>query len=193
MTRYVVEMKPKNLDNIIAMVALYRPGPMDFIPSYIKRMHGEEPIEYRHPSLEPIFSDTYGIPIYQEQIMRAAVEMAGYTASESDDLRKAISKKQADKIAKHKQKFIKGASKTMPKETAERFSPIGRSLPDTVSTRAYAADYGVISVQTGLPEDALPGRVHDRAHVGLQERHGPHRPVCRRTHARSASTFSRRM
>ena len=103
MTRWVVEMKPRNLDNIIAMVALYRPGPMDFIPSYIRRMHGEEPIDYRHPSLEPIFSDTYGIPVYQEQIMRAAVEIGGFTRSESDDLRKAISKKLADKIAKNKE------------------------------------------------------------------------------------------
>ena len=61
------------------MVALFRPGPMEFIPDYISRMHGEEAVEYRHPALEPIFKDTYGIPMYQEQIMRAAVELAGYT------------------------------------------------------------------------------------------------------------------
>ncbi len=93
---------------------------MDFIPSYIRRMHGEEPIEYRHPALEPIFRDTYGIPVYQEQIMRAAVEIGGFTRSESDDLRKAISKKMADKIAKNKEKFVKGAVERgiMDKETA---------------------------------------------------------------------------
>ena len=150
MTRWVVEMKPKNLDNIIAMVALYRPGPMDFIPSYIKRMHGEEAIDYRHPSLAPIFSDTYGIPVYQEQIMRAAVELAGYSRSESDDLRKAISKKQADKIAKHKDKFIHGASeKTMDKETATAIFEDWEKFARYGFNKSHAADYGLISVQTG--------------------------------------------
>ncbi|MEW6406457.1 MAG: DNA polymerase III subunit alpha, partial [Chloroflexota bacterium] len=91
MTRWLVQMKPKTLDNIIAMVALYRPGPMAFIPDYIARMHGEAEVEYRDLSLAPIFQDTYGIPVYQEQLMRAAVELAGYTPSESDELRKAIS------------------------------------------------------------------------------------------------------
>jgi DNA polymerase-3 subunit alpha len=109
MTRYLLQMKPQNLDNIIAMVALFRPGPMDFIPSYIKRMHGEEPVTYRHPLLEKVFKDTYGIPIYQEQIMFAAMDMANYSASEADELRKAISKKNADAIQKHKVKFIEGA------------------------------------------------------------------------------------
>ncbi|HEY3312416.1 MAG TPA: DNA polymerase III subunit alpha, partial [Anaerolineales bacterium] len=150
MTRWVVEMKPKSLDNIIAMVALYRPGPMDFIPSYIKRMHGEEQIEYRHPSLEPIFSDTYGIPVYQEQIMRAAVELAGYSRSESDELRKAISKKQADKIIKHKEKFIKGASAgTMDKETATAIFEDWEKFARYGFNKSHAADYGLISVQTG--------------------------------------------
>src|SRR5688572_9174878 len=96
-----------DLDNIIAMVALYRPGPMAFIPDYIARMHGQAEVEYRHPSLEPIFSDTFGIPVYQEQLMRAAVELAGYTPSESDELRKAISKKNKKDIDKHREKFVK--------------------------------------------------------------------------------------
>jgi len=102
MTRYLVQMKPKNLANVIAMVALYRPGPLEFIPTYINRMHGKEETTYRHPLLEPIFNETYGIPVYQEQIMRAAVDLAGYTMSESDELRKVISKKQKDKLQKHR-------------------------------------------------------------------------------------------
>ncbi len=119
MTRFLVQMKPQNLSNVIAMVALFRPGPMEFIPQYINRLHGE-PVEYRHPILEPIFKETYGIGIYQEQIMQAAVDIAGYTLAESDDLRKAISKKQADKIQKHKKKFIKGAvQKGLEEKTAE--------------------------------------------------------------------------
>lgn len=120
MTRWLVQMKPKNLDNIIAMVALYRPGPMAFIPDYISRMHGESEVQYRHPAMEPIFKDTYGIPVYQEQLMRAAVELAGYTPSESDELRKAISKKNKENIEKHRAKFVKGAvEKGMEQSTAD--------------------------------------------------------------------------
>ncbi len=120
MTRWLVQMKPKNLDNIIAMVALYRPGPMAFIPDYISRMHGESEVEYRHPAMEPIFKDTFGIPVYQEQLMRAAVELAGYTPSESDELRKAISKKKKEDIDKHRAKFVKGAvEKGMEQSTAD--------------------------------------------------------------------------
>jgi len=157
MTRYVVEMKPKNLDNIIAMVALYRPGPMDFIPSYIKRMHGEEPIEYRHPSLEPIFCDTYGIPVYQEQIMRAAVEIAGFTRSESDDLRKAISKKLAEKIAKNKEKFIQGASeRVMDKATATAIFEDWEQFARYGFNKSHAADYGLVSVQTAFLKAHYP-------------------------------------
>src|SRR5512145_309318 len=111
MRRWLMQMKPKELANVIAMVALFRPGPMDFIPGYIRRMHGEEPVEFRHPSLEPIFKETYGYPVYQEQLMSAAVKLAGYSPSESDELRKAISKKQKDKLEKHREKFVKGAVK----------------------------------------------------------------------------------
>ncbi|HEX2696613.1 MAG TPA: DNA polymerase III subunit alpha, partial [Anaerolineales bacterium] len=108
MTRYLIQMKPKSLDNIIAMVALYRPGPMAFIPDYIARMHGQAQVEYRHPAMAPIFDSTYGIPVYQEQLMRAAVDLAGYTPSESDELRKAISKKKKEDIEKHRKKFVEG-------------------------------------------------------------------------------------
>ncbi len=149
MTRYVVQMQPHNVDNVIAMVALYRPGPMDFIPNYIKRMHGEEQVEYRHPALEPIFAETYGIPVYQEQIMRAAVDLAGYTMSESDELRKAIAKKQKDKLEKHKQKFIKGAEeRDMLHDTAEAIFSDWEEFARYGFNKAHAADYGVISVQT---------------------------------------------
>ncbi|MEW5829814.1 MAG: DNA polymerase III subunit alpha [Chloroflexota bacterium] len=157
MTRWVVEMKPRSLDHIIAIVALYRPGPMDFIPSYVKRMNGEESIEYRHPSMEPIFRDTYGIAVYQEQIMRAVVELAGYTRSESDDLRKAISKKQADKIAKHKEKFIKGASaKTMDKATATAIFEDWEQFARYGFNKSHAADYGLIAVQTAYLKTHYP-------------------------------------
>jgi DNA polymerase-3 subunit alpha len=149
MTRYLVQMKPKTLDNIIAMVALYRPGPMAFIPDYIARMHGEAEVEYRHPALEPIFQDTYGIPVYQEQLMRAAVELAGYTPSESDELRKAISKKKKEEIEKHRNKFVAGAVKNgITKEIAEAIYSDWEEFARYGFNKSHAADYGVISVQT---------------------------------------------
>jgi DNA polymerase III subunit alpha len=151
MTRWVIEMKPRNLDNIIAMVALYRPGPMDFIPDYIKRMHGEAPIEYRHPSLAPIFGDTYGIPVYQEQIMRAAVEIGGFTRSESDDLRKAISKKMADKIEENKQKFIKGAVEkgVMDKTTATAIFEDWEQFARYGFNKCLPGDVEILDADTG--------------------------------------------
>ncbi len=149
MTRWLVQMKPKTLDNIIAMVALYRPGPMAFIPDYIARMNGEAEVEYRHPKMEPIFSDTYGIPVYQEQLMRAAVELAGYTPSESDELRKAISKKKKEDIEKHRNKFVEGAVKQgMDKATAEAIYSDWEEFARYGFNKSHAADYGVIAVET---------------------------------------------
>src|SRR5215216_4076292 len=157
MTRYLVQMKPKTLDNIIAMVALYRPGPMAFIPDYIARMHGEAQVEYRHPALEPIFRDTYGIPVYQEQLMHAAVELAGYTPSESDELRKAISKKKKEEIEKHRNKFVAGAVKNgMPKETAEAIYSDWEEFARYGFNKSHAADYGVIAVQTAYLKAHYP-------------------------------------
>jgi DNA polymerase III subunit alpha len=157
MTRYLIQMKPKTLDNIIAMVALYRPGPMAFIPDYIARMHGEAEVEYRHPALEPIFQDTYGIPVYQEQLMRAAVELAGYTPSESDELRKAISKKKKEEIEKHRNKFVAGAVKNgMEKEIAEAIYSDWEEFARYGFNKSHAADYGVISVQTAYLKANYP-------------------------------------
>lgn len=157
MTRWLVQMKPKNLDNIIAMVALYRPGPMQFIPDYIARMHGEAEVEYRHPSMAPIFQDTYGIPVYQEQLMRAAVELAGYTPSESDELRKAISKKKKEEIEKHRAKFVKGAvEKGMEQSTADAIYSDWEEFARYGFNKSHAADYGVIAVQTAYLKAHYP-------------------------------------
>ncbi|MFT3892082.1 MAG: DNA polymerase III subunit alpha [Anaerolineales bacterium] len=157
MTRWLVEMKPKTLDNIIAMVALYRPGPMAFIPDYIARMKGEAEVEYRHPKMEPIFSDTYGIPVYQEQLMRAAVELAGYTPSESDELRKAISKKNKEEIEKHRNKFVNGAVKQgIEQETAESIYSDWEEFARYGFNKSHAADYGVIAVETAFLKAHYP-------------------------------------
>ncbi|MBK9781272.1 MAG: DNA polymerase III subunit alpha [Anaerolineales bacterium] len=150
MTRWLVQMKPKNLDNIIAMVALYRPGPMAFIPDYIARMHGEAEVEYRHPSMEPIFSDTYGIPVYQEQLMRAAVELAGYTPSESDELRKAISKKKKEDIEKHRAKFVKGAvEKGIEQSTADAIYSDWEEFARYGFNKCLPGDVEILDAATG--------------------------------------------
>ena len=150
MTRWIVQMKPRSLANVIAMVALFRPGPMDFIPQYIKRMHGEEIVEYKHPALERIMKETYGIAVYQEQVMFAAIEMAGYTASEADNLRKAISKKNKDAIEKHRKMFVEGCVKhDIAEETAKAIFEEWENFARYGFNKSHAADYGVIAVQTG--------------------------------------------
>jgi DNA polymerase-3 subunit alpha len=151
MTKWLVQMKPQSLDNIIAMVALYRPGPMDFIPDYISRMHGEAEVEYRHPALEPIFGDTYGIPLYQEQLMRAAIELAGFSPSESDELRAAISKKKTKEIENQRHKFVEGAAlQGMERATAEAIYHDWDEFARYGFNKSHAADYGMLAVQTGF-------------------------------------------
>jgi len=157
MTRWLVQMKPQNLDNVIAMVALYRPGPMQFIPDYIARMHGEAEVEYRHEALRPIFQDTYGIPVYQEQLMNAAVKLGGYTQSEADDLRKAISKKIADKLQKHRSKFVAGAvTNGIPEETANQIFSDWEEFARYGFNKSHSADYGVLAVQTAYLKAHFP-------------------------------------
>ena len=157
MRRYLVQMKPKSLDNVIAMVALFRPGPMDFIPGYIRRMHGEEEVEYLHPQLEPIFEETYGYPVYQEQLMFAVMNLAGYTAPEADDLRKAISKKQKDKLLKHREKFIQGSiAGGIEEEIARKIFEDWEEFARYGFNKAHAADYGVLAVQTAYLKANYP-------------------------------------
>jgi DNA polymerase-3 subunit alpha len=149
MTRYIVQMKPRDLSNIIAMVALFRPGPMEFIPQYIRRMHDEEPVTYEHPTMEKVFKETYGLPVYQEQLMMAVMELAGYTPAQADDLRKAISKKIKEKIEKHKLDFIAGAQKNgIEEEKARGIFEGWENFARYGFNKSHAADYGVIAVET---------------------------------------------
>ena len=151
MTRYITEMKPRELAHVIAMIALYRPGPMAFIPDYIECLHHKKTPSYRHPALEPIFKNTFGIPIYQEQIMQAAMQLAGYEASEADSLRKAIAKKKEKKLQEHRKKFIKGAqthAKISQRDAAQIFED-WENFARYGFNKSHAADYGVIAVQTG--------------------------------------------
>lgn len=150
MTRYLMQMKPETIHHVIAMVALFRPGPMESIPEYIANMHGEKPVVYQHEKLEPILRETYGHAVYQEQIMMAATQLAGYTPGESDDLRSAISKKKVKEVKRHREKFIKGAVKNgIEKETAEDIFAHWEAFAHYGFNKSHATNYGMIAIKTG--------------------------------------------
>ena len=151
MTRYITEMKPQELANVIAMIALYRPGPMRFIQTYIDCLHGKEKPSYRHPKLEPVFRNTFGIPLYQDQIMQASMKMAGFEPKEADSLRKAIAKKKEKQLVILRRKFVQGAQEFsgVSEEDAEGIFSDWEEFARYGFNKSHAADYGVIAVQTG--------------------------------------------
>ncbi len=149
MRRYLMEMKPRMLAHVTAMVALYRPGPMEFIPAYIRRMHGQEAVHYRHPALQPILEETYGITVYQEQIMYTAMNLAGYSAAEADNLRKSVAKKKAEALHQERDKFVQGAvGQGVPPATANAIFDDWEAFARYGFPKGHAADYAVICVET---------------------------------------------
>ncbi|RJQ24016.1 DNA polymerase III subunit alpha [Candidatus Parcubacteria bacterium] len=157
MKRYLKELKPTELEDIIAMVALYRPGPMDLIPSYILRKHGKEEVTYLHPKLEPILGKTYGVGIYQEQMMRIARDLAGFTLAEADTLRKAIGKKIKELLAEQQGKLINGMIHNgIDKETAEAIWELFPPFARYGFNRSHAACYALIAYQTAYLKAHYP-------------------------------------
>lgn len=157
MRRYLKQLKPTEIDDIIAMVALYRPGPMQHIPDYIKGKHKQKEIKYIHPKLKPILESTYGIPLYQEQIMRIAQEMAGFTLSEADILRKAIGKKIEKLLMEQKEKFVKGMkdnqiSEKIAEEIWHWIEPFARYS----FNKSHAACYAIIAYETAYLKANYP-------------------------------------
>ncbi len=149
MRRMLQEMKPQTFADITAANALFRPGPMQFIPTYIARKQGREPIEYMHPRLEPILRDSYGVIIYQEQVMMAARELAGFTLSEADILRWAMGKKDKAKMAQQRDKFVDGCvANGIERSLAEQLFDTIAKFAEYGFPRAHAAAYAVISYQT---------------------------------------------
>ena len=149
MRNLMMQMKPNRFENIVAALALYRPGPLEQIPTYIKRMHGEEPVVYRHPDLAPALQETYAIIVYQEQIMRVARDIAGYSVGEADTIRKAVAKKNAEALMKHKTKFREGAvSKGYSAELADAIFGDIEFFARYGFPKAHAADYAQITCQT---------------------------------------------
>ena len=142
-------LKPDRFEDIIAMVALYRPGPMDNIPTYINRKHGEEPVDCLHPMLEGILKETYGVIIYQEQVMQIAQVMAGYSLGEADLLRRAMGKKDKNEMAKQQAGFVAGAVKNgVKKEDAAYIFELVDKFAGYGFNKSHAAAYALVSYHT---------------------------------------------
>ncbi len=158
MKRYLRELKPSTFDDIIAMVALYRPGPMQFIDSFIKRKHGEERITYLHPGMENSLKNTYGILVYQEQFMQISKEWCGFTGGQADTLRKAVGKKKIDIMRKVKVDFVKGAIEHggASKEVAEKFWDQLEEFANYCFNKSHAACYGLIAYWTAYLKAHYP-------------------------------------
>ena len=144
------KMKPDRVEDLIALVALYRPGPMDQIPVYISVKHGREKASYLHPALEPILADTHGVMTYQEDVMLIARELAGYSLGQADELRRAMGKKIKEEMAKHRVKFIEGAAakKNIPADVAEQIFVQAEKFAGYGFNKAHAAAYAQVAYQT---------------------------------------------
>jgi DNA polymerase-3 subunit alpha len=150
MKRVCAELQPSRFEDIIALVALYRPGPMDWIPQYIANKHGRSRPQYLHPKLEPILAETYGTPVYQEQAMQMAREIAGFTMAEADELRKVIGKKQKEKIPLYQERFIDGSRATseIDRALALRIFNFIEPFAGYGFNKSHAAAYAWIAYQT---------------------------------------------
>ena len=157
MRHYLKELKPTELEDIIAMISLYRPGPMELIPQYIRRKFGKEKITYLHPLLEPILKNTYGVGVYQEQMMRIARDLAGFTLAEADTLRKAIGKKIKTLLDEQKEKLINGMVKNnIPLKTANEIWNLFPPFARYGFNRSHGACYAMIGYQTAYLKAHYP-------------------------------------
>src|SRR3989344_4927776 len=157
MKRYIKELKPTKFEDITAMVSLYRPGPMQWIQSFINRKNGLEDVKYLHPLAESALRDTYGIPVYQEQVMQMSKDMCGFTGAEADTLRKAMGKKIPKLMKEMKTKFIDGAMKNGV--TKEQATDIFRQMEDFAAyafNKSHATCYAMIAFQTAYLKAHYP-------------------------------------
>lgn len=157
MRRYLRELRPTNLEDIIAMIALYRPGPMKLIPEYIAGKRGLKKPTYLHPILEPILNKTHGIAVYQEQVLQIARDLAGFTLGEADVLRKAVGKKIASLLNEQREKFVQGAIKNgIDKRIAEKVFSFIEPFASYGFNKAHATCYAVIAYQTAYLKANFP-------------------------------------
>lgn len=158
MKRYLKELKPTVFEDIVAMVALYRPGPMQFIDDFIARKHGLRQISYLHPKMEAALKNTYGVLVYQEQVMQISKDLCGFTGGEADTLRKGIGKKIPEVMAKMKTRFIEGAIKESgaDPDLMERFWKQLEDFAAYCFNKSHAACYGLIAYQTAYLKAHYP-------------------------------------
>src|SRR5438128_1459911 len=147
-----------SIEHITALIALYRPGPMELIPEFIARRHGQVKIEYEHPLLEPISKETYGILIYQEQVMQAAQVLAGYTLGAADLLRRAMGKKKPEEMAKQREVFVKGCSRVnqIPAAKANQIFDLLEKFAGYGFNKSHAAAYAIVAYQTAYLKANYP-------------------------------------
>ena len=157
MKRYIKELQPTSIDDVAVMVALYRPGPMQFIDSFIKRKNGREKIEYPHEMTRAALEVTYGIPVYQEQVMQISKDMAGFTGGEADKLRKAMGKKIAKLMAEMKEKFVKGSVKNgVSQKDSEKVFSMLEDFAAYGFNKSHAVCYAMIAYQTAYLKANYP-------------------------------------
>jgi DNA polymerase-3 subunit alpha len=158
MQKYLKELQPSQFEDLIAMNALYRPGPMQYIPSFIRRKQGQEAIEYDFPEMESRLKDTYGITVYQEQVMLLSRDLAGFTRGKSDELRKAMGKKLVDKMAHLKEEFIEGATKKGfgPPAKLEKIWADWSEFAKYAFNKSHATCYSWVSYQTAYLKAHYP-------------------------------------
>src|SRR6266404_57799 len=158
MTSLSKQLDVKKLDDIIALTALYRPGPMELIPEFVKAKKGITPIKYLHPLLEEICADTYGVMIYQEQVMAAASKLAGYSLAQADLLRRAMGKKDKKTMAKERENFIEGCTRTnkIPEKKANAIFDLLEKFAGYGFNKSHSAAYGVVSYQTAYLKAHYP-------------------------------------
>ncbi|OGN15335.1 MAG: DNA polymerase III subunit alpha [Candidatus Yanofskybacteria bacterium RIFCSPHIGHO2_02_FULL_44_12b] len=157
MKKYLKDLKPSQFEDIALMIALYRPGPMDLIPEFIARNHGQSKVTYLHPSLEPVLNSTYGIMVYQEQLMAAAQALAGLSLAQADILRKAVGKKIKTLVQEQKDKVINGCLKNnVRKEVAEKFWQLIEPFDRYGFNKSHAISYAAIAYQTAYLKAHYP-------------------------------------
>ena len=157
MQKYLIELHPTCFEDLIAMNALYRPGPMDYIPQFINRKHGREPIEYDIPCMEKYLKETYGITVYQEQVMLLSRQLAGFTRGQSDTLRKAMGKKQIDKMNELETLFYEGGEKNgYDKETLNKIWDDWKKFASYAFNKSHATCYSWVAYQTAYLKANYP-------------------------------------